>query len=89
MRSIVFEGDTWEEYEKWRTKDPRVHKRLCQMIKEMKRDDPSKGIGKPERLKNKMSGYWSRRLTKKDRLVYKFDRESIYIFIIGGHYGDH
>jgi len=44
------------------------------------------GLGKPEPLKYELSGLWSRRINLKDRLIYKFDEEAIYIFAIGGHY---
>lgn len=86
MRSIVFEGDTWSEYESLRDKDKVLHKNLCKILKEMQRNDPSEGIGKPEQLKHTLSGFWSRRLSQKDRVIYKFDEEYIYIFAIGGHY---
>ena len=86
MRSLVFEGKTWEAYEKLREQDKKLHKVLCRQLKEMLRDDPSKGIGKPEQLKHILTGLWSRRLSQKDRVVYKFDDDCIYIFAIGGHY---
>ena len=86
MRSLVFEGDTWSAYEKLREKDKKLHKNLCKILKEMLRGDPSSGIGKPETLKHNLSGLWSRRLSQKDRVVYKFDSDYIYIFAIGGHY---
>ncbi|MDB9972643.1 type II toxin-antitoxin system YoeB family toxin [Oceanospirillaceae bacterium] len=47
---------------------------------------PRKDTGKPEQLKHNLTSLWSRRLTQKDRLIYKFDDTSIYIFSIGGHY---
>jgi toxin YoeB len=86
MRSIVFEGNTWSRYEELRDKDKILHKNLCKILKEMQRGDPGKGLGKPEALKHNLFGFWSRRLSQKDRLIYKFDDESIYIFAIGGHY---
>ncbi len=61
-------------------------KNLCKTLKEMLRGDPTSGLGKPEPLKHNLSGLWSRRLSQKDRIIYKFDREYIYIFAIGGHY---
>ena len=88
MRSLVFEGRTWETYEALRDKDKKLHKALCKLLKEMLREDPSKGIGKPEQLRHNLSGYWSKRISQKDRLIYKFDDNSIYIFAIGGHYVD-
>jgi toxin YoeB len=86
MRSLVFEGNTWAAYEELRQKDPRLHKTLCALLKEMLRGDPRLGAGKPEALKHQLSGFWSRRLSQKDRVIYKFDDTHIYIFAIGGHY---
>ena len=86
MRSLVFEGDTWAAYEALRSKDKRMHKTLCRQLKEMLRDDPSQGTGKPEPLKHDLSGLWSRRISRKDRVIYKFDNEYLYVFAIGGHY---
>ena len=86
MRSLVFEGKTWQVYEKLRKKDSKLHRNLCKILKEMLRGDPSMGLGKPEPLKHNLSGFWSRRLSQNDHLVYKFDDCYIYIFAIGGHY---
>ena len=89
MKSLIFEGNTWEKYEKLRAKDKRLHKSLCKLLKEMLRsEDLTRGLGKPERLKHNLSGLWSRRISQKDRLIYRFDAKSIYVFALGGHY-DH
>lgn len=89
MRSLVFEGRTWEEYEALRERNTKLHKALRKILKEMLRsDNPAVGLGKPEALKHNLSGLWSRRISHGDRLIYKFDDNSIYIFAIGGHYGD-
>ncbi|MCU7934556.1 MAG: Txe/YoeB family addiction module toxin [Candidatus Thiodiazotropha sp. (ex Dulcina madagascariensis)] len=86
MRSLVFEGDTWAAYEALRQKDKKLRKTLCQVLKEMLRDNPSTGMGKPEPLKHNLSGLWSRRLSQRERVIYKYDNRYIYIFAIGGHY---
>lgn len=86
MRSLVFEGNTWASYEELRQKDKKMHKTLCRVLKEMLRNDPSTGLGKPEPLKHNLSGLWSRRISQKDRVIYKYDDNSIFIFAIGGHY---
>ncbi len=86
MKSLVFEGNTWATYEELRQKDKKLHKALCKLLKEMLRDDPSTGMGKPEPLKHNLSGLWSRRISQKDRVIYKYDNECIYLFAIGGHY---
>jgi toxin YoeB len=83
----VFEGNTWATYEELRTRDKRLHKALCDILKEMLRNDPATGTGKPEALRHNLSGFWSRRPSQKDRVIYRFDEQSIYyIFAIGGHY---
>lgn len=89
MRSLAFEGTTWETYEALRDKDKKLHKALCKLLKEMLRNDPCQGIGKPEQLRHNLSGFWSRRISQKDRLIYKFDDKNIYVFAIGGHYENH
>jgi toxin YoeB len=88
VRSIVFEGSTWQRYEKLRIQDKTMHKNLVKILKQLQRDDPMQGYGHPEPLKHNLSGLWSRRLTQKDRLIYSFDDTAIHIFAIGGHYGD-
>jgi toxin YoeB len=55
----------------------------------MLRGDPAIGIGKPELLRHNLSGLWSRRISQRDRVIYRFDDKTIYIFAIGGHYDDH
>ncbi|MES9853618.1 MAG: Txe/YoeB family addiction module toxin [Candidatus Thiodiazotropha sp. L084R] len=86
MRSLVFEGKTWLVYEDLRQRDKRIHKNLCEILKQMLRDDPTTGLGKPEALRHNLTGFWSRRISQKDRFIYKFDETHIYIFAIGGHY---
>ena len=86
MRSLVFEGRTWEACERLRERDRRLHKALCRVLKELQRGDPASGLGKPEALKHSLSGLWSRRISQKDRVIYAFDDDHVYIYAIGGHY---
>lgn len=87
MRSLVFEGKTWEAYERMRQRDKKLHDTTRRIIKELIRgDDPTTGTGKPEPLKHNLSGFWSRRISQKDRIIYRFDESTIYIFALGGHY---
>ena len=57
MRSIVFEGETWIDYEALRFKDKVVLKNLCRILKEMQREDPAIGLGKPEQLNMVYPGF--------------------------------
>ena len=85
MRALVFEGGTWEEYEKMRSEDGRTHKKLCKLIKEMLRN-PTEGLGKPKQLKHELDDAWSRRINEKDRVVYTFTETSVNIFSLREHY---
>ena len=65
MKSLVFEGNTWQDYESLREKDKKLHNVLCRQLKEMLRANPAEGTGKPEPLKHNLSELWSRRLSQK------------------------
>ncbi|MBY5958662.1 Txe/YoeB family addiction module toxin [Membranicola marinus] len=89
MRSIAFHNRSFQEYEKLRQKNKKLHIKLLKILVEMQRSNPWEGTGKPEMLKGEYSGLWLRRLNAKDRLIYRFDEKTIYIFAIGGHFDDH
>ena len=86
VRSLVFEGNTWAAYNRLRARDKRLHRSLCKVLTDMLRNDPATGIGKPEPLKHNLAGLWSRRISQRDRLIYAFDDDAIYIYAVGGHY---
>jgi len=69
--------------------DKALIKRIEHIFEELS-EHPFMGIGKPEQLKHKFSGLWSRRLDEKNRLVYQVDENIITVFIVSakGHYGD-
>ncbi|MCM1296653.1 MAG: Txe/YoeB family addiction module toxin [Muribaculaceae bacterium] len=76
----------WEEYVSWQTKDPAVLRKINTLLKEVSRD-PFRGIGKPEPLKGDLSGWWSRRIDGKNRLVYRIKNDVLEIAQCGTHYG--
>jgi toxin YoeB len=64
MRRLVFEENSWEDYEELRLRDKKQHKKLCDILKEMRRgDDPTQGLGKPRPLRYELSERYSRRLS--------------------------
>jgi toxin YoeB len=67
---ISFTPNGWEDLEYWITNDPDTVTRVKDLIKEI-RQDPFRGLGKPEPLKYDLKGYWSRRITGEHRIVYK------------------
>ena len=66
-------------------RDKVLFKRINQIIKDIKRS-PFEGIGKPEALKNNLSGLWSRRIDREHRIVYLVDDNAIVILQCRGHY---
>jgi toxin YoeB len=67
---LLWSDKAWEDYLFWRQSDPNVFERLNALIAECRRD-PFKGTGKPEPLRENLKGWWSRRITVSDRLVYR------------------
>ncbi|HIL73054.1 MAG TPA: Txe/YoeB family addiction module toxin [Verrucomicrobia bacterium] len=66
---FLFSEQAWEDYQYWLATDKKVAKRINQLIRDSARD-PFRGIGKPERLRHLLKGYWSRRINEEHRIVY-------------------
>jgi len=64
-------------------------RKVEQMISELY-EHPETGTGKPERLKFDLTGYWSRRINRKDRLIYFIEDDIITVTVVSaiGHYSD-
>ena len=69
---IVFSRQAWADYQHWVQTDRMVTRRIARLITECLRD-PFGGLGNPEPLRHELAGYWSRRITKEHRLVYKVE----------------
>ena len=67
---LIFHRRAWEDYLHWQANDRNILERLNVLIRECQRE-PFKGIGKPEPLRGDLQGWWSRRITLEDRLVYR------------------
>lgn len=67
---LVWSSNAWEDYLYWQTQDRKTLKRLNKLIEETTRS-PFTGTGKPEPLRGSLRGWWSRRITQEDRLVYR------------------
>ena len=84
MRKIWFE-EAWNDYLYWQIQDKKTLRRINSLIKDIERDHFD-GIGKPEALKNQLSGFWSRRIDESNRLVYRTVSDTIEIVSCRGHY---
>jgi len=67
---LLWTDQAWEEYLYWQKMDPKTLQAINDIIKDIRRD-PFKGLGKPEPLKHNLAGWWSRRITREHRLVYR------------------
>ena len=84
MRTL-WEDRAWDDYIYWQTQDTKTLKRINALIKDIKRS-PFEGIGKPEPLKNNLSGMWSRRIDEENRIVYYEEDGILYIISCRGPY---
>jgi len=82
---IQFQQSAFNDYQQWATDDKKIFSKIGSLIKEVTRT-PFTGTGKPEPLKGNLSGFWSRRITDEHRLVYKVEKDILYIAGCKSHY---
>ena len=82
---LLWIEESWEDYLYWQKNDKKTLNKINNLIKEIQRT-PFEGLGKPEPLKENLSGWWSRRINIKDRLVYKVEEEKLVILQCRFHY---
>lgn len=83
--NVVFSKVAFADYRSWSRDDARIFGKINDLLKDIARS-PFSGLGKPEPLKHELSGYWSRRITKEHRLVYKITDETIFVLSCKYHY---
>lgn len=78
-----------ELQEHFKSGNKAVLRKIEQIFLELS-NTPYEGTGNPEPLKYKMSGYWSRRINRKDRIIYKVFEDKVLVLVVSaiGHYGD-
>ena len=82
---VSFTKTGWEHHTYWQQTDKQIIKKIKVLIKECQRT-PFEGTGKPEPLRDNLSGWWSRRITQEHRLVYKVEGEMLLIAQCRYHY---
>ena len=75
----------WDDYLYWQQTNKQMLKRINTLISDIKRQ-PFTGLGDPEPLRHNWSGYWSRRIDKEHRLVYKVTTDAVIIAQCRYHY---
>ena len=84
---LLWDERAWEQYCYWQKQDRKILKRINALIKDAQRE-PYSGIGKPEVLRENLSGWWSRRIDDEHRLVYRVEGGILVIIACKGHYED-
>ncbi|MFJ4650161.1 Txe/YoeB family addiction module toxin [Nocardia sp. NPDC088792] len=87
-RKVLFDTNGWEDYLWWQTEDRATLKKVDRLIEDIRRNGNAEGIGKPEPLRQNLSGWWSRRITQEHRIVYLADDETVTIIACRYHYDD-
>jgi toxin YoeB len=84
-RLLAWTDDAWSDYVYWQGQDKKTLKRINKLITDTKRS-AFDGIGKPEPLKENLSGFWSRRIDETNRLVYAVNDSHITVISCRYHY---
>jgi len=84
-RLLAWTDEAWSDYVYWQGQDRKTLKRINQLIIESLRT-PFDGIGKPEALRENLSGFWSRRIDETNRLVYVVDDNYLTVISCRYHY---
>ncbi|NGM12714.1 Txe/YoeB family addiction module toxin [Verrucosispora sp. WMMA2044] len=82
---LVFTATAWSQC--LRHTDRKLIKRINDLIADVMRNG-YEGIGKPEPLRGELSGFWSRRIDREHRLVYRITKDDVEIVACRYHYGD-
>jgi len=85
IKKLTWTKEAWSDYVYWQTQDKKTLKRINKIIDNMIRT-PFEGIGKPEKLKDNLSGFLSRRIDETNRIVYAVDENQITIISCRYHY---
>ncbi|MGP1470762.1 MAG: Txe/YoeB family addiction module toxin [Schwartzia sp. (in: firmicutes)] len=83
----LWDDEAWEDFEYWTQEDRTTLKRILRLLQDIERNG-YQGIGKPEPLRGDWSGFWSRRIDDKNRLVYRIREGRVEIAQCGSHYRD-
>ena len=81
----VFVDESWEDYVYWQETDKKMVLIINELLKDISRN-PFSGLGKPEPLKYKYKGFWSRRINEEHRLIYQVRENEVLIAKCRYHY---
>ncbi|GAB2699368.1 Txe/YoeB family addiction module toxin [Nocardia thraciensis] len=86
-RKLTFTDTGWSDYVSWQ-QDRAILRKLNRLIDDIRRNGNAEGTGKPEPLRQNLSGWWSRRIDHEHRIVYRCDDDQVIVIACRGHYDD-
>ena len=84
----IWHDDAWNDYITWQDQDKKTLKKINRLLNDIDRNGYN-CIGKPEKLSGNLTGFWSVRIDKKNRIVFRIIDNHLEIAECGSHYGDH
>ena len=84
-RKIVLTATARQDLAFWEKDNPKMIEKINSLLEAIL-VDPENGIGKPEKLKYELAGYWSRRINHRDRIVYQIQGETVIVLQLRDHY---
>ena len=83
---VIYLGTTLDDIKFWKKSgNKQIQKKISELIEDIKKH-PETGLGKPEQLKYRYSGYWSRRIDNENRIIYRVCNGFLEVLSLRGHY---
>lgn len=82
---VRFDREALDDFERFSQDAPKIADKIISLLRDIA-EHPETGIGKPEELKHNWRGWWSRRITREHRLVYRFQHGMVFVALCSGHY---
>ncbi len=86
--TYAFTPNGWDDYLFWQDNDRKTRKKINDLLKDIARNGAANGLGKPEPLTGNLSGFYSRKIDDKNRLVYKVENNTVIVISCRYHYSD-
>ena len=84
---IQFDETGWEQFQYWLEQDKKTLKKINKLLDDISQNGNT-GLGHPEPLKGNLSGFWSRKIDEKNRLVYIIENDVVTVVQCKNHYND-
>jgi toxin YoeB len=87
--SLEFVDTAKRDIQHLKKNEPQAYRKVVRLVTEL-RKHPRSGTGHPKQLVGDREGQWSRRITRKHRLVYKIEDDRVIVLVLSawGHYDD-